>query len=238
MSQQIKLGALAIDIEFKNIKNVHLGVYPPHGRVRIAAPKGTSLDRIRVFAISQLSWIKKQQAKLREQLRETPREYLNRESHFVWGKRFLLKVVREEAPPFIELQHAKMILHVRPSASSDKCKAEVEQWYRDQIKKVAPRIIEKWEKILRLKVKAIYVQRMRTMWGSCSPARKAIRLNTDLAKKPRQCLEYIILHEMIHLIEPTHNARFVSLMDKHMPRWPLLRRRLNDLPVRHEEWGY
>lgn len=235
---QIVLGKLPIEVVFKNIQNIHLGVHPPNGHVRIAAPKGTRLDRLRIFAISKLPWIKKQQEKIRGQDRETPREYINRESHYVWGKRYLLKVIREDFPPRLELQHRNMVLYVRPDATAAKCYDIVEQWYRDQLKLVAPKIIAKWERLLRVRVNGIYIQRMKTKWGSCTHAARTIRLNTDLAKKPRQCLEYIIVHEMIHFMEPTHNARFVSLMDKYLPKWRLLRQQLNSLPVRHEEWKY
>ncbi|MFA4994139.1 MAG: SprT family zinc-dependent metalloprotease [Bdellovibrionales bacterium] len=238
MPQQILLGKIAIEVVLKDIKNVHLSINPPYGRVKIAAPKGTKLDRLRVFAVSKLAWIKKQQTKLREQQRETPREFLERESHYVWGKRYLLKIITEDIPPSVELRHNKVILSVRPNFEEVKRKEVVEQWYRDQLRKVAPRIIAKWEPILRVRVKKLYIQRMRTKWGSCTSSARSIRLNTDLARKPKQCLEYIIVHEMLHLVEPSHNARFVALIDRYLPRWSLLRQQLNSLPVRHENWRY
>lgn len=238
MPERIKLGKITIDVFLKDIKNVHLSVNPPYGRVRIAAPKGTKIDRLRVFAISKLAWIKKQQKKLREQPRETVREYIERESHYIWGKRYLLKIIEDDASSFVELRHNKIVLSVRPRTYKVKRKAVVEQWYRDQVKKAATRIIEKWEPVLRVRVRKFYVQKMRTKWGSCKSGAGSIRLNTDLAKKPRQCLEYIIVHEMAHIIEPTHNAHFVAIMDRYLPRWRLLREQLNSLPVKHEEWYY
>jgi predicted metal-dependent hydrolase len=238
MPQSLSLGNLNIEVVLKDIKNVHLGVYPPHGHVRIAAPRGTRLERLRIFAISKLAWIRQEQRKLQEQLRETPREYINRESHFVWGNRYLLKVTHEEQAPSIELKHRHMLVSVRPDADTAKINEIVEKWYRELLKAEAPRIIAKWEPILRVRVGGIFVQRMRTKWGGCKPSTRTIRLNTDLAKKPKSCLEYILVHEMVHLIEPTHNERFVALMDRYLPRWRLVRRQLNSLPVRHEDWHY
>lgn len=238
MSTRINLGEIAVDVVFKDIKNVHLGVYPPTGRVRISAPTRMSLDNIRVFAISKLAWIKQQQKKLREQVRETPREYLDRESHYVWGKRYLLKVVEADATPEVELKHSRMLLRVRPGTNEEKMQDIVDQWYREQIKAVAPPLIAKWETLMGVTVDRVFVQKMKTKWGSCNPAKRHIRLNTDLAKKPRECLEYIVVHEMAHLLEPTHNIRFIALMDQFMPSWSVLRDQLNQLPVRHEDWEY
>jgi len=238
MPGQIQLGDMAVDVVLKDIKNVHLSVHPPTGRVTIAAPAHMSLDTIRVFAITKLGWIRQQQAKLREQEREAPREYLDRESHYVWGKRYLLKVSEADRPPAIELKHSKMLLHVRPGTSQEKCQAIVDEWYREQIRQAAPPMIAHWEPRLGVKMERFYVQRMKTKWGSCNHHARTIRLNTDLAKKPSECLEYLIVHELVHLLEPTHNARFVALMDHHMPKWRSHQQTLNRLPVRHESWGY
>lgn len=238
MVTQLKLGDIAVDVVLKDIKNVHLSVYPPTGRIRISAPKRLSLDTIRVFAISKLGWIKQQQKKLREQERETPREYLNRESHYVWGKRYLLKINEEHAAPKIELKHNKMILWVRPGANDAAKQATVASWYREQIKAAAPDVIAKWEPLVGVSVKRIFVQEMKTKWGSCNPQGSSIRLNTNLAKKPRECLEYIVVHEMVHVLEPTHNARFTALMDRLMPQWRVRRQELNRTPLSHEKWTY
>jgi predicted metal-dependent hydrolase len=238
MVTQLKLGDIAVDVVLKDIKNVHLSVYPPTGRIRISAPKRLSLDTIRVFAISKLGWIKQQQKKLREQERETPREYLNRESHYVWGKRYLLKIVAEHGTPRIELKHNKMVLTVRPTAGDETKEAIVARWYREQIKAAVPGLISKWEPLVGVKLKRVFVREMKTKWGSCNPQQASIRLNTDLAKKPLECLEYIVVHEMIHVLESTHNARFIDLMDRLMPQWRLRRMQLNQLPVRHEDWVY
>jgi predicted metal-dependent hydrolase len=238
MAKQLKLGDIMVEVIFKDIKNVHLSVYPPAGRVRISAPKRMSPDTVRVFAISKLGWIKQQQKKLREQERETPREYLDRESHYLWGKRYLLKIIEEDAAPKVELKHGKMILQVRPGTREDAKQAIVAQWYREQIKAAVPELIAEWKPIIGVRVEYVFVQKMKTKWGSCNPGTGSIRLNTDPAKKPRECLEYIVVHEMAHLLEPTHNVRFIALMDRLMPQWRICRERLNRLPVRHERWAY
>ena len=238
MTTKLQLGDIAADVVLKDIKNIHLSVNPPTGRVRISAPSRMSLDTIRVFAISKLDWIRQQQRKLREQERETPREYLDRESHHVWGKRYLLKVIEGAWAPAVELTHRQMHLRVRPNMSDEKKQAIVEEWYRVQLKQAVPELIAKWEPLLRVNVQRFFVQKMKTKWGSCNPAAKSIRLNTDLARKPRECLEYIVVHEMIHLLEPTHNNRFMTMMEQFMPNWRFFRTELNRLPVRHENWSY
>jgi predicted metal-dependent hydrolase len=238
MVTQIELGDIAVDVVQKDIKNIHLSVYPPTGKVRISAPLRMDLDTIRVFAITKLGWIKSQQQKLREQERETPREYLDRESHYVWGKRYLLKIEEKDAAPEVELKHNKMILRIRPATSHETKQAILEAWYRENLKQAVPDLISKWEPLIGVKVERFFVQRMKTKWGSCSLGARSIRLNTDLARKPPECLEYIVVHEMTHLLEPTHNARFISLMDQFMPKWRFYKEELNKLPVRHEHWVY
>lgn len=238
MVTRIEVGEISMDVVQKDIKNIHLSVYPPTGTVRISAPSRMDLDTIRVFAISKLGWIKKQQQKLREQERETPREYLDRESHYVWGKRYLLQVIEKDAAPRVELRPNQLLLQIRPSAEEAKKQAILDEWYREQLRKAVPPLIAKWEPLFDVKLKQFFVQRMKTKWGSCSPAARTIRLNTELAKKPPECLEYIIVHEMVHLLEPTHNSRFITLMDRFMPQWQFYREVLNRLPVRHESWGY
>ena len=238
MISTIRLGDINVEVIKKDIRNVHLSVYPPAGRVRISAPLRMDKDTIRVFAIAKLGWIKKQQKKLREQERESEREYLNRESHYVWGKRYLLRVVERDASPSVEIKHSALVLNVRPGATEAKKREVLERWYREQIRESAPRLIAKWERIIGVRVQDFYVQRMKTKWGSCSESAGTIRLNSELAKKPRECLEYIVVHEMVHLLERTHNRRFVSLMDQFMPRWQSHRELLNRLPVRREKWVY
>ena len=238
MAERLDLGEIAVDVVFKDIKNVHLSVYPPTGRVRISAPVRMSQDKIRIFAISKLGWIKQQQRKLREQERETPREYLNLESHYLWGKRYLLRVIDTDQSPSIEVQHSRLLLRVHPETTEEKKQEILAQWYRGQLKAVVPAVVVRWSAVLGVEIAGFHVQQMKTKWGSCTHRAGTIRLNTELAKKPKECLEYIVVHEMTHLLEPTHNARFLALMDQFMPNWRLRRDHLNLLPVRHEEWAY
>ena len=238
MTAQVQLGDIAVNVVRKDIKNVHLSVHPPTGRVTISAPSRMSLDTIRVFAISKLGWIRQQQQKLQEQERETPREFLNRESHYLWGRRYLLKVIEGDRPASVELTHSRLLMHGRPGWDHAKKKEVLDAWYREQIRAAVPPLVAKWEHLMGVKVARFFVQHMKTKWGSCNPGACTIRLNTDLAKKPRACLEYIIVHEMTHILEPTHNARFIALMDQFMPKWHGCRKELNRLPVRHESWGY
>jgi predicted metal-dependent hydrolase len=238
MSEQILLGEIALDVVKKDIKNIHLSVYPPTGTVRIAAPLRMNLDTIRIFAISKLGWIKKQRQKLQEQERETLREYLDRESHYFQGKRYLLKVIEKDAVPTVELKHSTIVLFVRPGADDTKKQSVIEEWYRQQIKELMQPMIAQWEKKLGVTVEQFNVRKMKTKWGTCSSATKTIRINLELAKKPPACLEYIVVHEMVHLLEPTHNSRFLALMDQFMPKWRFHRDELNRLPVKHEYWGY
>ena len=228
---QINLGDIAVDVVLKDIKNVHLSVHPPTGRVRISAPKRMSIDTIRLFAISKLDWIKQQQTRLREQERETPREYVERESHYVWGARYLLTVSESDEPPSIEVNHGCIHLRVRPRSDEDKRRALVEEWYRGQLKEAVSPLLARWQPLLGVRVERFFVRRMKTRWGSCNHKARTIRLNTELAKKPEECLEYIVVHELVHLLEPTHNARFAALMDRFMPTWQFHRQTLNRLPV-------
>lgn len=238
MSVQIQLGEMAIEVVSKDIKNLHLCVHPPAGRVSISAPQRMSLESIRVFVISKLAWIRQQQRKLREQEREPKREYVNRESHYVWGKRYLLSIIEREERPAIELRHNKLVLGVRVGADRAKRDMLLETWYREQLKQAVPPLVAKWEPRLNVKVARFFVQRMKTRWGSCNPKARNLRFNTDLAKKPRECLEYIVVHEMMHLLEPTHNQRFQVLMARFMPNWKTFADMLNRLPLRNEQWLY
>lgn len=238
MALHFELGDIPVEVVKKDIKNIHLSVYPPSGAVRVSAPLRMKLDTIRVFAISRLNWIKQQQIKLRAQERETPREYIERESHYVWGKRYLLKVVEADTAPTLELKHSRIVLRVRPGTSEAARQAIMAHWYRGQIRVTVPALIAKWEAIMGVKVERIFVQKMKTQWGSCNPTARSIRLNTDLAKKPLQCLEYIVVHELVHLLERHHNDRFMRLMAQYMPDWQQRRQVLNGAPLGHEDWGY
>ena len=238
MVTRLEIGDVAVDVLRKDIKNVHLSVHPPTGRVRISAPARMSLDTIRLFAITKLGWIKRHQRTIREQDRESPRDYIERESHYVWGRRYLLTVVEAHAPASVALSQSRIALRIRPGTSPARRHIIMDDWYRDQLRHAAPELIQKWQKLIGVTVDRFFVQRMKTRWGSCNVHTRTIRLNTDLAKKPRECLEYLVVHELIHLLEPTHNARFVALMEAFLPQWKSLRDALNRLPVRHENWTY
>lgn len=237
MVTQLDLGSVHVDVVRKDIKNIHLSVNPPNGKVRIAAPAWMAIDSIRLFAIGKLAWIKKEQKKLLAQDREAPREYLPRESHYVWGERYLLQVIHKEARPSVVLGHRYLKLQVRPGADADKRATVLAEWYRENLRSALPALLAKWEPIIGVRAEHCYIQRMKTRWGSCNSAAGSIRLNSELAKKPPECLEYILVHELIHLLEPTHNDRFIGLLNKVLPHWRSCRDQLNSLPVRDEYWG-
>jgi predicted metal-dependent hydrolase len=238
MSDTLRLGDIEVDVVLKDIKNVHLSVYPPNGHVRIAAPAHMNLDTIRAFAISKLGWIKTQQEKLAAQPREPARIYIDRESHYLWGERLLLKLVERSTPEEIHVAHRSLILQVRPGATVKQKHERVARWYRDQVRARTPELIAKWEPVLQVKVNQFFVQKMKTRWGSCNPKTGNLRLNSELAKKAPECLEYIVVHEMVHLLEPTHNDRFKKLMDDFMPHWRAHRDALNQTPLSHQDWIY
>jgi predicted metal-dependent hydrolase len=236
MSETIQIGDLSIRLSKKDIKNVHLSVYPPNGRVTLTAPSATRLHVARAYAISKLAWIREQQKKLRNQARETPREFVERESHYLWGRRHLMTVVYRESKPALSLDHRRIMLTMRPGSDRAKRQQVVNEWHKSLLHGVVPRLIQKWEPKLKVKVSDYFLQRMKTKWGSCNHRAKHIRLNTELVKKPKDLLEYVVVHEMIHLLEPTHNSRFVDLLDVHYPSWREARAELNELPLSAEVW--
>ena len=236
--QEIQLGNINIEVTQKDIKNVHLSVYPPFGKVKIAAPLRMNLDTIRIYAISKLSWIRKQQTKINGQKREAPREYLTKESHYFLGKRYLLIVIEHNAAPVVKLKHNTIELYIRPETDIAKRKEILDEWYRANLKEMIPLLIAKWEKVMAVEVKDFGIKKMKTKWGTCNIDAQRIWLNLELAKKPSNCLEYIVIHEMTHLLERNHNTRFVALMNKFMPNWKDVKEELNRLPVSHTEWGY
>ena len=193
-------------------------------------------ETIRLYAIAKLDWIKQHQRKITVQERETPREYLDRESHYVWGRRFLLRVVEADGPASVEQEHKSLLLRMRPGANAEEKQAVLDEWYRKEVRTAAQPLIEKWQRLMNVSVARCYVQRMKTKWGSCNDSTRSIRLNSELAKKPPRCLEYVVVHEMAHLLEPTHSRRFVKLMNAYLPDWQHRRAELNQLPVRHESW--
>ena len=236
--QTIDLGEITAEVVQKDIKNIHLSVYPPNGRVMIAAPLRMDVETIRIFAISKLGWIKRQQTKLRNQEREAPREYISRESHYYLGVRYLLKVVERDSKPSVAIKHDNLILQVKPDTNAEQRQILLQEWYRAQLKALVPHYIAKWEKILGVQVSEFGIKKMKTKWGTCNTAAKRIWINLELAKKPLECLEYIVVHEMVHLLERSHNARFIAYMNQFLPQWRNLKEELNRLPVSHLNWAY
>ena len=237
MQETIQLGEISVLVTRKAIKHVHLSVHPPTGRVTLAAPASTPLDVARAYAITKLSWIREQQTKLRTQAREAPRRFVERESHYLWGRRYLMSVVLEDTKPSVLLDHRRITLTVRPGSDAQKRADVMHDWHKTLLHEAVPPLIQKWERRLKVQAEAYFLQRMKTKWGSCNHKMKHIRLNTQLATKPKDLLEYVIVHEMIHLIEPTHSERFLALLSKHWPTWREARAELNDLPLAAEAWN-
>lgn len=236
MTETIQLGDIFIAVTRKAVKNVHLSVHPPEGRVTLVAPSGTRLEVARAYAISKLGWIREQQTKLKDQARETPRQFIERESHYLWGRRHLLTISERECKPFVSLDHKRITLTVRPGSDREKRAEIIHEWHKSLLHAVIPSLISKWERKLKVKVAGYFLQRMKTKWGSCNHAKGHIRLNTELVKKPKDLLEYVVVHEMVHLIEPTHSARFTTILGEHYPTWREARAELNELPLAAEIW--
>jgi predicted metal-dependent hydrolase len=235
-TETIRLGEIAIAVTRKDIKHVHLSVHPPNGRVTLVAPAGTRLEVARAYAVSKLGWVRDQQARLRAQARETPRRFVTRESHYVWGKRYLLSVIEREQKPSLTMDHRRITLTVRPGSDLAKREAVMHEWHKAMLHEAVPRLIRKWEPRLEVKVARYFLQRMKTKWGGCNHEARHIRLNTELAKKPKDLLEYVVVHEMAHLIAPTHSERFVTLLNVHYPSWREARAELNELRLGAEVW--
>lgn len=236
MTETIQLGDILIEVNRKAVKNVHLSVHPPTGNVTMVAPTNTRLEVARAFAITKLGWIRDQQAKLLGQARETARQFVERESHYLWGRRYLLSVVEEDIKPRVSLDHRRITITVRPGSDIQKRAAVIHTWHKSLLHKVVPPMIAKWEEKLNVEVSGYFLQRMKTKWGSCNHKAGNIRLNTELVKKPKDLIEYVIVHELAHLIEPTHGDSFVAILDEHYPTWRDARAELNELPLTAEEW--
>ena len=237
MTDQIQLGDISIAVTRKAIKNVHLSVHPPDGRVTLSAPTGTRPEVARAYAITKLGWIREQQAKLRNQARETPRRFVERESHFLWGRRHLMTVVEQDAKPTVSVDHKRITLHVRPGTGEAGKARIVHDWHKSLLHEVVPALISRWEPKLGVHVVAYFLQRMKTKWGGCNPEAGHIRLNTELVKKPKDLVEYVVVHEMVHLLEPTHSERFATILTRHYPSWREARAELNELPLGDESWS-
>ena len=228
-----------MEIVRKEIKNLHLGVYPPHGRVRVAAPLRLDDAALRLAIISRLAWIRRQQAGFEKQERQSQREYVSGESHYYSGRRYRLDVVEHAGRPAVRLpNNSTLRLLVAPGADRDAREAVLQRWYRAQLRGRLPPLRAHWERRIGVTVADLRIRKMKTLWGSCNSDAGRIWLNLELAKKPDPCLLYVLVHEMIHLLERNHTERFRALMDRHLPRWPLYRDQLNSLPLAHDDWDY
>ena len=236
MSETIRLGEISITVTRKAVKHVHLSVHPPAGRVTLVAPMATRPEVARAYAISKLGWIRDRQKQVRGQAREPQRAFVTRESHYVWGKRYLLRVVEENAKPSVTIDHRRITLIVRPGSGTTKRAEVMHAWHKGLLHEALPLLIRKWEAKLGVRVAGYFLQRMKTKWGGCNHRSGTIRLNTELVKKPKDLLEYVVVHEMAHLVEPTHGERFVALLNKHYPAWQVARAELNELPLAAEAW--
>jgi predicted metal-dependent hydrolase len=237
MAETIKLGDVVIAVTRKDVKNVHLSVHPPAGRVTLVAPTGSRLEVVRAYAATRLGWILSQQERLREQAREQPRQFVDRETHYIWGRRHLLAVIEKDAKPSVSLGHRRITLSVRPGSDRAKREAVMHEWHKSLLHEAVPDLIRKWEPRLGVKVSGYFLQRMKTKWGGCNHRARRIRLNTELVKKPRDLLEYVVVHEMVHLISPTHGGRFVEILSAHYPAWREARQELNALPLAADRWN-
>lgn len=237
MVEIIEIGELLIDVTRKGVKNAHLSVHPPDGRVTLVAPSGTRLDVARAFAITKLDWIRDQQQKLLDQARESPRSFIGRESHYLWGRRFLMTVIERDEKPAVRLDHRTIRLTVRPGSTTEKKAEVIHDWHKSLLHEILPAMIQKWETKLAVKTSRYFLQRMKTKWGGCNPGTGTIRLNTELVKKPKDLLEYVVVHELVHLLEPRHSERFFELMGHHYPAWREARKELNELPLVSENWA-
>lgn len=238
-SSMLQVGNIEALVIRKPIKNLHLSVLPPIGKVRVSAPLAMKDEAIRTLLVTRLRWIKRQQEKFVTQERQTPREYVSGESHYYWGKQYRLEVIYSEKPFGVNLRgKEKIVLSVQPNSNRDKREQVMLYWYRQELRNVANSLIDRWQKIIDVPVKEWGIKRMKTRWGSCNQKARRIWLNLELVKRPERCLEFIIVHEMTHLLERGHNGRFKAYLDKFMPQWRKFKEELNQSVLSHESWSY
>lgn len=238
-AHHITVSGIRVEIVRKDIKNLHLGVYPPTGRVRVAAPLVISDDAVRLAVIDKLAWIKRQKAKFAEQPRQSVREMVSGESHYFQGRRYRLRVHEYSGAPYVAIRGASSLdLFVRQGSTTGQREAVLLRWYRDQLRHQADALMSKWQSVMGVRAAGWGIRRMKTKWGSCNTSTGRIWLNLELAKKPPQCVEYIVVHELVHLLERHHNDRFIALMNQYLPQWEQLRIMLNKSPLAQESWEY
>ncbi len=234
---KLEVSGIPVEVVRKDIKNLHIGIYPPNGRVRVAAPRRLDDDAVRLAVISKLGWIRRKRRGFKEQERQSQREMVTGESHFAEGRRYRLSVIEHNGPARVRIvNNTTLELRIRPGTDREKREAVLNHWYRDRMRKIIPRLILEWEPVMGVKVNDWGIRKMKTRWGSCNIAARRVWLNLELAKKPPECLEYILVHEMIHLLERLHNDRFRNYINRFMPNWKVCREKLNCTPLAHEDW--
>ena len=236
-SAYLSVGGLDIDVVYRDIKNLHIGVYPPLGRVRVSAPKRLDDDQVRLAVVQRLAWIKRHRQQLLDAPRQTEREMVNGETHYVWGVGRRLRVIERPGRAHVEIDGERITLYVPESATADDRRACLDRWYREQLRHALPPLVAKWEARFDVEVPKWSIRRMKTKWGSCNRESRHIWFNVELAKKHPDCLEYLVVHEMAHYFERGHGERFTKLMDAHLPDWRRRRDQLNSEPLGHEVWG-
>ena len=235
----IEVSGLSIEVVHKDIKHFYIGVHPPNGQIRVSAPLRLDDDAVRMAIISRLGWIRRKQASFVKQQRQSQREYVSGESHYFAGKRYRLKVTEQDCPPKVQLlNNTRIGLTVRPGTNRDKREAVLYEWYREHLRAQLPPLIDKWEPKMQVSVNEVRIRKMKTQWGSCNIEARRIWLNLELAKKPKSCLIYVLIHEMTHLLERHHNDRFRELMDMFLPQWRTYQDELNAAPLAYENWRY
>ncbi len=232
----MRIGGVVVSVVRKRIKNLHLGVYPPNGRVRVAVPMGVSDDAVRLAVVDRLAWIRRQQARFAAQPRQSVREMISGESHYFLGRRYRLRVVEGVGAGAASCQGSMIELRVPRGADAARRERVLHEWYRRQLKALLPALLASWEEKLGVQTRDWGVKKMKTRWGSCNPRARRIWLNLELAKKPVHCLEYVLVHELAHLVERGHGERFLAIMDRHLPQWRVYRQELNSAPLAHEAW--
>lgn len=238
-SREIVVGGLPVQIVRKAIKNLHLGVYPPNGRVRVAAPLAVSDHAVRLAVVGKLGWIKRQRARFADQPRQSKRELVSGETHYFLGRRYRLRVVEDPGPGHVMLRSRTTLeLWIRPGSNASAREQVLQRWYRDRLRELVPPLLAKWEPILGAHPADWRIRKMKTKWGTCSVDARRIWLNLELAKKPARCLEYLVVHELVHLVERRHNDSFTHMMDQHLPLWRQHRQELNSAPIAHANWSY
>ncbi len=227
----IKLEDIQAEILHKNIRNINLRVLPPDGKVQISAPFRTKKDTIYKFACSKLNWIRKQRTRISKNSYK-PLQYINHESHYFRGRQYQLKVLEKKEPSNVQLINNEMVIQVPFGADLETRSSVLKDWYHRQLEMIIPPLIAKWELILNVTVKRVSIRNMKTRWGSCTPKTRSIRFNLELVKRAPECLEYVVVHELVHLLEPSHNNKFKALMNRFYPKWQYYKKELSSLPIK------